>query len=99
MNEKLQKIFEVLEQNAELKKKYYDNPPKTIEEFIAAAKELGFELTEDDLKIPTLELTDEELEQVAGGKRTKEGIKQACGGAIIFFCTLGAGAAYYAHDN
>ena len=97
MNEKLQKVFDILEQNEELKNYYYKNPPKTKEEFIAAAKKLGVELTEDDLKNPTAELTKEELDQVAGG-RTKHEILRCCGGATLFVCGLGAGCAYYAGD-
>ena len=95
MNEKIQKIIDILEQNEELKKYYYDNPPKTNEEFIAAAKELGVELTEDDLKFAATELSEEELEQIAGGKRTKDGIKKACGAGALFVCGAAAGAMYW----
>ena len=97
MNEKIQKIIDILEQNEELKKYYYDNPPKTNEEFIAAAKELGVELTEDDFKFAATELSEEELEQIAAGeKRSKDGIKDACGVGMLIVCGAGAGAMYWA---
>lgn len=95
MNEELQKVFDILEQNEELKNYYYKNPPKTKEEFIAAAKKLGVELTEDDLKSPTAELTKEELEQVAAGGRTKDEILLSCGGGALFICGIGCGVSYY----
>lgn len=96
MNDKLQKLLELLEQDEELKQKYYDNPPKTNEEFIAAAKELGVELTEDDLELPTVELSMEDLDQVAGGEK---GPDKDCGSGAEFACTIFFGAAWYTENN
>ena len=65
MNENLKKFLEkVSEDKALAEKVNANNDPATL---IALAKELGVELTEADLKMPVEELSDDELDTVAGG--------------------------------
>lgn len=65
MADNMKKFLELVSQNEELGKKLNG---MNKEEIIAAAKELGVELTEDDLKQESEELSDDELDAVAGGK-------------------------------
>jgi len=64
MSENLKKFLEAVSANEELNKKASAAPK---EELLAMAKELGIELTEDDLKQESKELSDDELDAVAGG--------------------------------
>lgn len=63
MTENAKKFLEIISKNDELIAKI-GNMPK--EELVALAKELGFELTEDDF-VQKSELDEDELEAVAGG--------------------------------
>lgn len=65
MTENLKKLLETVSANEELNKKA---SAASKEELLAMAKELGIELTEDDLKPESEELSDDELDAVAGGK-------------------------------
>ena len=65
MSENLKKFLEAVSANEELAKKV---STASKEELLAMAKELGIELTEDDLKQVSQELSDDELDAVAGGK-------------------------------
>jgi len=64
MTENVKKLLELVSQNEELAKKLNGLGK---EEFIAAVKELGIELTDADLE-QNAELSDDELDTVAGGK-------------------------------
>ena len=65
MNENLKKFLEkVSEDKALAEKVNANNDPAAL---IALAKDLGVELTEADLKKPVEELSDDELDTVAGG--------------------------------
>lgn len=65
MNENLKKFLEkVSEDKALAEKVNANNDPAAL---ITLAKELGVELTEADLKKPVEELSDDELDTVAGG--------------------------------
>ena len=68
MTDNMKKILEAASKDAELMKKL--DGTKDPAEFIAAAKEMGFTLTEEDLKSGTAkkgELNDDELDTIAGG--------------------------------
>lgn len=65
MTENLKKFLEALSSNEELGQKA---SAASQEELLAMAKELGIELTEDDFKQESKELSDDELDAVAGGK-------------------------------
>ena len=65
MTENLKKFLEALSGNAELIEKV--NNAKSGEEIAELAKTLGFSLTEEDFKAPEGEVSDDELEGVAGG--------------------------------
>lgn len=64
MTENMKKFLESVSKNEELVKKINT---MTKEELIALAKELGIELTEADLEKPDGELSDDEMDAVAGG--------------------------------
>lgn len=66
MNEKLNALKEAISKNpALLERLEADNRPETI---LAIAKELGIELTAADFEgSPVVELTDDQLENAAGG--------------------------------
>ncbi len=91
MNEKFKEVLKLMEQNEELKKKYCENPPKTMEDFISIAKELGIELTKEELASQTGELTDEDLEKVAGGNDPMND----CWLGFTVVCSVFIGAAWY----
>ena len=74
MTENMKKFLELVSQNTELASKINAADKDT---FIAIAKELGIDLTEADFVQPVNALTDDELEEVAGGK--------AC------YCVVGGG--------
>ena len=63
MTDNLKKLLELVSQNEELQKKLQG---LNKDEFIAAAKDLGIELTEADLE-QNAEISDDELDAVAGG--------------------------------
>ena len=63
MTDNLKKLLELVSQNEELQKKLQG---LNKDEFIAAAKDLGIELTEADLS-ENAEISDDELDAVAGG--------------------------------
>ena len=65
MTENLKKFLEAVSQNEEERKVV--SALKTNEEVIAYAKSNGFTLTEEDLEQSREELSDEELDAVAGG--------------------------------
>ncbi len=67
MNEKLKLLSEKLKQDEALKKELEQNPPKTSEDLIEAAKRLGIVLTDEDLS-DFGKLSAEEIDQIAGGK-------------------------------
>ena len=94
MTENMKKFLETMSQNAEQAKKISELDKDGL---IAAAKELGIELTEADFVQPSGELNDDELEAVAGGKAcycvvggggTKSGVDDTCACA-------GAGAGFF----
>lgn len=65
MTEKLKRFLEAVSANEELAKKA---SAASKEELIAMSKEPGIELTEADFKQDSAELSDDELNAVAGGK-------------------------------
>ena len=77
MTDNMKKFLEEASKDKEFIEKL--QKAETPEAVIALAKEIGFELTTDDLKSKETisEISDEELEAVAGGK--------------ICFCELGGG--------
>jgi len=98
-------ILEQIEQNPELKakiEKLDKTPDSTVQDFIKAAAEYGVELTEADFT-PTGsegELTDDELEAVAGGKSLNPCICFMGGGGESYgnektcACVFGGGGEY-----
>jgi len=64
MTDAMKKLLELVSQNEELQQKFQE---LNKDEFIAAAKDLGIELTEADLS-ENAEISDDELDAVAGGK-------------------------------
>ena len=74
MSETLKKFLEEISADEELMKKACT---ASEEEILALAKEKGYELTAEDLKKQASELSEDELETVAGGK--------SC------YCALGGG--------
>ncbi len=64
MTENMRKFLAAVSKNDELTKKINT---MTKEELIALAKELGVDLTDADFAEPTNELSDDELDAVAGG--------------------------------
>ena len=76
MNENLKKFLEAVSQQKELSAKVN---AMDAEELLSLAKELGIALTEADLVKPVQELSDEELDTVAGG------------GDVSCACAMGGG--------
>ena len=64
MTENMKKFLELVSKNEELCDKANTAQKETL---IAMAKELGVELTDLDFEKPTVELSDDELDTVAGG--------------------------------
>ena len=65
MTDNMKKLLELVSQNEELVKKVNT---ASKEELMAMAIELGVELSEADFKQESAELSDDELDAVAGGK-------------------------------
>ncbi len=85
MNENLKKFLEkVSEDKALAEKVNANNDPAAL---IALSKELGVELTEADLKKPVEELSDDELDTVAGG------------GDVSCACAMGGGGTKDTNDK
>ena len=66
----MKKLLEEMEKNQELKAKIEEldkNPESTPKDYIQVAAEYGIELKEEDFKPAQGELTDDELDAVAGG--------------------------------
>ena len=78
-------FLEKLSENRELAEKLSKEPdPKVL---IAAAKEFGIELTEADFEKPAEELSDDELDAVAGGSD------------VSCACAMGGGGTKDANDK
>ena len=80
MNENLKKFLEKVSEDKALAEK----DPAAL---IPLAKEMGIELTEADLKRPVEELSDDELDTVAGG------------GDVSCACAMGGGGTKDANDK
>ena len=65
MSENLKLFMQKVSENAELREKV--NNESDVNALIAMAKELGVSLTEKDFEKPVQELSDDELDAVAGG--------------------------------
>ena len=99
MTENMKKLLEAMSQNAELAKKISELDKDGL---IAAAKELGIDLTEADFVQPEGELNADELEAVAGGKAcycvvggggTESGVDDTCA------CAVGGAGFFYGVDR
>ena len=64
MTENLQKFLEAVSKNEELVEKVGKADKEAL---IAIGKEIGFELTDADFEQPVTELSDDDLDNVAGG--------------------------------
>lgn len=64
MNKELFKLLESLKLDEEMKKKILDNPPKTKEELIRLATQLGIEI---DFDAVLDKLDDSEVAKISGG--------------------------------
>ena len=67
----MKKLLEEIEKNQELKAKIQEldkNPESTPKDYIQVAAEYGIALTQEDFKPAEGEVTDDELDTVAGGK-------------------------------
>lgn len=94
MNEKLKMALEKLEQNPEIMAEVKKNPPKTKEDFIAIAAQLGVEITKEELEAATKEMSLEELDQSAGGVN-KDQILALCGNSQLLICAVTLSTAYF----
>lgn len=85
MSENLKKFFEKVSADEELAAKV--SAEADVAKLIALAKELGFELTEADFKKPVEEISDDELDNVAGG------------GDVSCACAMGGGGTKDSNDK
>ena len=85
MNENLKKFLEKVSEDKALAEKV--SAEKDPAALIPLAKEMGIELTEADLKKPVEELSDDELDTVAGG------------GDVSCACAMGGGGTKDANDK
>ena len=85
MTENLKKFLEKVSEDAALAAKV--GAEKDPAALIALAKEMGFELTEDDFKRPVEEVSDDELDAVAGGSN------------VSCACALGGGGTKDTNDR
>lgn len=93
MNENLKKLLEALGQNEEAIKQVKENPPKTKEALLALAAQLGCPLTADDLVVGKAELTEKELDAVAGGSKFDDIVEEeGWGMAILCVIAMAIGA-------
>lgn len=67
MTEKMKAFLEALESNSEIKAQVLANPPKTKEEIIALAASIGVALSNEDITPNMQQLSDGELDKIAGG--------------------------------
>lgn len=72
MNKELSKLLNSTQLDEDTKNKIQENPPKTKEELIRLATQLGVEF---DFDADTAELNDSDLAKVSGGKDLTEKIK------------------------
>ena len=85
MNENLKKFLEKVSEDRALAEKV--GAEKDPQALIALAKEMGFELTAADLERPAEELSDDELDTVAGG------------GDVSCACAMGGGGTKDSNDK
>jgi predicted ribosomally synthesized peptide with nif11-like leader len=85
MNENLKKFLEKVSEDKALAEKV--SAEKDPAALIPLAKEMGIELNEADLKKPVEELSDDELDTVAGG------------GDVSCACAMGGGGTKDANDK
>ena len=85
MNENLKKFLEKVSEDKALAEKV--SAEKDPAALIPLAKEMGIELTEADLKRPVEELSDDELDTVAGG------------GDVSCACAMGGGGTKDTNDK
>ena len=91
MTENMKKLVELVSQNTELVAKINSGDKDTL---IAIAKELGIELTEADFAQQATELSDDELDAVAGGNIcacAMGGGGSAGGKDAVCVCVIGGG--------
>ena len=91
MSENMKKFMELVSQNSELVAKINVADKNTL---IAIAKELGIDLTEADLAQQAIELSDDELDAVAGGNIcacAMGGGGGAGGKDAVCVCVIGGG--------
>ena len=79
MTENVRKFLEAVSQNEEEKKEV--SALRTKEEVLAYAKGKGFTLTDEDFEQSREELSDDELDVVAGGDVAHCGEKNGMGGS------------------
>lgn len=106
----MKKLLEQIEQNPELKAKIEEldnNASSKPQDYIKVAAEYGIELTEEDFK-PACgqgELSDDELNAVAGGEECicgiggGGGVGKAVGYDEVCVCVLGGGGKYTSGDT
>lgn len=98
MTTNMEKLLKVLSENEELGTRFSKLDKSNI---IAAARELGIELTEEDFQQPDGEMSDDELTSVAGGKACYCAIAGGgCAGGDDDVCACVAfGLGYIAEDS
>ena len=84
MTENMKKFLELVSKNEELCAKVGEADKEAL---IAMAKELGVALTDEDFEKPTEELSDDELDTVAGG------------GDVSCACAMGGGGTKDSNDK
>ena len=89
MTEKMKLALEKYSQNEALQKEIEKNPPKSVEDVIALGKRLGVELSAADFEFGK-DMTEAELDQVAGG-RSKSQVEKECGTGAVALCISSLG--------
>ncbi len=85
MNENLKKFLEKVSESDELAQKV--SAEEDVNVLIAMAKDMGITLTADDFKKPVEEISDDELDAVAGG------------GDVSCACAMGGGGTKDGNDK
>ena len=83
--EQLKAFMEAVEADAALQEKVQTEANRYADAVVAVAKEAGFGITAEDVKRAQLEISEDDLEDVAGGTRSVKMLFNE----ITEFCTCG----------
>lgn len=94
MNDIIKLVMKKISENEDLKEQFKNNPPKSPEEFIELAKQVGVDLTVEAVQSACKELQDDELDKVSGGSCFTS-VDSLASGLNNIACVVMIGSFYY----